>query len=320
MIMTPTYQITYAGKDVSNDFAPLLESITYREYLENKASEVELSLDNSKGFFFNDWYPAIDDKISIKIGYKNQALMNCGEFFVDDITLSGSRRGDTCNIRAISAKPSTLFSPVQIKNEEDTPISDIVNRIASDLGFSVKGDTSGNWSGVQKGSGLSFLHQLARETGRILKIEGTDLVFFLLSKIKSGIIVNTIYKGNEIGYSITDNASGRLSKCTVKSWRPDKKLLVVGEYDAGIDGGGAITIWDDCEGISAANSRAKNYVEDKNKERTQFSITMPGDVLYRSGVGVKTSGFGMFSKTWYVSEVVHTISKSGYFTELNLRE
>ena len=46
--MTPTYIITYEGKDVSKDFAPYLESVTFKEYLQNKASELELAFTNAE--------------------------------------------------------------------------------------------------------------------------------------------------------------------------------------------------------------------------------------------------------------------------------
>ncbi len=320
-ILKPTYQIIYAGKDVTKDFSPILESISFKEYLENKAAEVELSLFNDKGFFFGDWYPDIDDRINIKLGYESQALIDAGNFYVDDITLSGSRRGDMCNIRAMSARSSSIYSPIRKQNEKDKSLSEIVNRVATELGYTVKGDTSGSWSGIQNNTGLAFLEQLARETGRILKIEGADLIFFRLADIKAGAIVGAINKGEEVSYTMTDKAAGRISKCTVKSWRKKEKILITGQYDAGIEGGGSITIWDDCADTAAANQRAKNYVEDRTKEHNRFSITLPGDVKYRAGVRLTTSGFGQFSKTWYVAEASHTIDKSsGYLTKVTLQK
>jgi len=319
--MTPTYIIIYEGINVSKDFAPYLESITFKEYLENKAAELELVFTNAEQYFLNDWYPGIDDKITAKIGYKESQVINAGVFFVDDVTLSGGRSGDVCSFRAISAYGRSIHSDEQRKNQEAKPISTLVNAEASRLGYTAKGDLTGTWSGIQKGTGLQFIQQIARETGRIMKVEGTDLVFTKREVIKTGPIVGTIKKADVIDYSVTDKAAGRITKCTVKCWDKTNKQLITGEYDAGIKGGGSRTIWENVDDAAAAKERAKNYVEDWNKSGMRIEITIPGNVRYRAGVRVTLEGFGRFSKTWYVDDASHSISKSqGYTTKLNIQE
>lgn len=319
--MTPIYEITYEGRNVTKDFAPYLETITFKEYLENKASELELTFTNAEQYFLNDWYPGIDDKLKAKIGYKEASVINCGLFFVDDVTLSGGRSGDVCSFRATSAYGRSIHSDEQRKNQEAKPIATLVNAEALRLGYTAKGDLSGNWSGIQKGTGLQFIQQIARETGRIMKVEGTDLVFTKRETIKSGAIVGTIKKADIIDYSVTDKAVGRITKCTVKWWDKDKKQLITGDYDAGIKGGGSRTIWDNVDDTEAAQKRAKNYVEDWNKSGMRLELTIPGDVRYRAGVRVSILDFGRFSKPWYVDDAQHAVSKSqGYITKLTIQE
>lgn len=318
--MTPTYIIIYEGKDVSKDFAPFLESVTFKEYLENKAAELELVFTNAEAYFFSDWYPAIDDRLTAKLGYKEGQVINAGVFFVDDVTLSGSRSGDTCSFRAISALASTIYSSEMRQNREAKPLKALVESEAAKLGYKVKGDLTGNWSGIQKGTGLKFMEQIARETGRIMKVEGSDLIFYLRSEIKKGPVVGTVSRGEVIGYSITDKAAGRIGKCIVKCWKKTTKQLIEGTYDAKIKGGGSRTVWEDVDDTAAAIERAKNYVEEWNKDGMKLELNLTGDVKYRAGVQVKTIGFGRFDKTWYVSEVQHTISKSGgYVTKITLQ-
>ncbi len=319
--MTPVYIIIYEGKDVTKDFSPYLESVIFREYLENKAAELELSFTNAEAYFLNDWYPSVNDQLQAKLGYKEGLLLNAGVFYVDDVTLSGGRGGDTASFRAISAYASTIYSDAQRKNREGKPLSELVQEEAGRLGYTAKGDLSGTWSGIQTGTGFQFLEQLARETGRILKIEGADLIFYKLADVKKGAIAGTIARADVIDYSLTDKAAGRISKCTVKCWKKEKKELVEGSFDAGIKGGGSRTIWDDVEDQAAANERAKNYVEDWNKEGVRFEITISGNVRYRAGVRVTIAEFGRFSKIWYVAEAQHEISKNnGYTTKLILQE
>lgn len=316
----PVYNIIYEGRDVGKDFAPILKQVEFKEYLEGKAAELTLDFENKDGNFFNDWYPAADDTIQATIGLEGGDLLDCGLFYVDDITLAGGRSGDTCTIKAMSAKGSSIHSDVKKVNREGQSIQTIVNEIAGALGYTAKGDLAGTWTGVQNGTGLQFLQQLAKETGRIMKVEGTELVFFLLSKVQSGSVVATIEKGNEKDYNITDQAKGRVGKVTVKSWDASKKQMVEATHETGVKGGGSQTIHTNAADAGAAKSRAQAAAADSSKKGVTFDITVPGDVRLRVGVRLTTKGWGRFDRTWYIAETTHTVSRSGYITKLSLQE
>lgn len=317
----PVYNIIYEGRDVGQDFAPILKQVEFKEYLEGKAAELTLDFENKEGNFFNDWYPAADDTIKVKMGLEDGDLIDCGLFYVDDVTLAGSRSGDTCSIKGMSAKGSSIHSDVQKVNRESEQISTIVNKIAGDLGYTAKGDLAGTWTGVQQGTGLQFLQQLAVETGRIMKVEGSELVFFLLSKVQSGAVVAIINKADVKDYNITDQAKGRVAKVTVKSWDASKKQMVEATHETGVKGGGSQTIHTNAADSSAATARAKAAAADTGKKGVTFEITVPGDVRLRVGVRITTKGWGRFDRTWYIAEATHTINKSGgYITKLTLQQ
>jgi uncharacterized protein len=317
----PIYNIVYEGQDVGKDFAPILKQVEFKEYLEGKAAELTLDFDNKDGNFFNDWYPAADDTIMVKMGLEGGDLIDCGLFYVDDVALAGSRGGDTCSIKGMSAKGSSIHSDVQKVNREGESIQTIVNQIASSLGYTSKGDLSGTWTGVQNATGLQFLQQLAKETGRIMKVEGTELIFYKLSSIQNGAIVATINKADVKDYNITDQAKGRIAKVTVKSWDPAKKQTVESTHETGVAGGGSQTIYTNAADTNAASSRAEAAATDANKKGTTFDITVPGDVRLRVGIRITTKGWGRFDRTWYAAEATHTVSKSsGYLTKLTLQE
>lgn len=318
--MKPVYNIIYEGKDVGKDFAPILKQVEFKEYLENKAAEIILDMDNKSGNFFNDWYPQADDQVTVKMGLEGEDLLDCGLFFVDDITLAGSRSGDTVSIKAMSAKGSSIHSDEQRVNREAEQISEIVNNIAGQLGYTAKGDLSGTWTGVQQATGLQFLMQLAKETGRIMKVEGTELIFYKLADVQAGSVVASITKGNEKDYNITDQAAGRISKITVKSWNPDTKKMVEATEETGVSGGGSQTVYTNAADADAASDRAKATAADANKKGVTFELSVPGDVRLRVGVRITTKGWGRFDRTWYIAEATHTINRSGYLTKLTLQE
>lgn len=321
--LKPKIMIRYQDKNVSSDFAPILKGVTFRDYLEGRASSIELQLSNEKGFFFGDWYPEIEDKITLRIGYEGLEMMDCGTFWVDEIKLSGNRSGDECTISAMSVKPGILHSPKKRQNHAGTPIRELVARVAAEAGLRVAGDLEGCWNGVQDSTDIELLFDIAKATGCILKLEGDLLVYCKLSAIQQQkndtVKVLEIPRGNVQSYEVSDRAAGRITRCTVK-WRDVKnKKEYTGTYDAGIPGGGSVLIWEEVESDSAAEQKAKDYLTDRNKKGEEFSLRLMGDVRLRAGICVRPKGFGRFDKIYYIAEATHSVSSSGYITNITLR-
>lgn len=322
--LKPVIVIRYQDKNVTADFSPVLKSVSFRDYLEGRASSVELQLSNEKGFFFGDWYPEIEDKISLRIGYEGLEMMDCGTFWVDEIKLTGSRSGDECTISAMSIKPGALHAPKKRINHPSRPLRDFASQLAGELGLKAAGDLDGTWSGVQQNeTDVELCCRIARETGCLLKVEGDLLVFTKLYSVQKQKEepekVLEIPRGNILGYDLSNKAAGRISKCTVK-WRDVRnKKEYSGSYDAGIKGGGSTLLWEEVDSDSAADQKAKDYITDRNKKGEEFSMSLMGDVRLKAGICVRPKGFGKFDKGYYIAEAVHSVSSSGYTTNITLR-
>lgn len=317
--LKPKTVITYEGKDVSADFAPILEGISFKDFLDGCAGEIEINLSNREGFFWADWYPDIEDEIHTLMGYEGSDMLDAGIFWVDEVSLSGGNSGDTCNIRALSLRSSGLNSATQKKNHAGRPVADIVNEVADTLSCRAKGDLSGTWSGIQNETGLRFLNRLAHDLGRIFKVEGTDLIFYSIEKLGE-IGQLEIKRADVVSYDVKDVAAGRISKCTVKWWDRKAKKQIIGSYDAKIKGGGEVVRWEEVKDDAEAQKKAKDFITDRNKKGVEFSISMIGDVRLRAGVGVRMTGFGRFDGTYYISEATHTVNSSGYTTDVTLQK
>lgn len=317
-ILKPIVIITYEGKDVSADFAPILRGVTFKDTLDGKAGEAEISLSNARGYFLSEWYPEVDHTISLQMGYEGGALIDGGKFWVDEVSLAGSSSGSDCNIRALSLKSSNLNAPTKKKYHAARSISDIVFEIAGNLGCQVAGDTSGEWSGMQNEPDLAFLNRVAHETGRILKVEGERLVFYKVEAL--GDIGALQIKASDVrSYSIKDVAAGRISKCTVRWWDAKAKREISGSHSTGIKGGGEIEKWEEVKTASEARTKAKDMTTDRNKSGLTFSIEMVGDPRLRAGVSVDMVGFGRFDKTYYISKATHSFASGGYTTSVTLQ-
>ncbi|WP_300727027.1 hypothetical protein [uncultured Rikenella sp.] len=317
--LKPKTVITYEGKDVSGDFAPILRGVTFKDFLDGRAGEIEIDLSNREGLFWADWYPDIDDEIHILMGYEGGDMLDTGIFWVDEVSLSGGGAEDACRIRALSLRSSGLGAPVQRRNHAGRAVADIVNEVAEMLGCRARGDLSGTWSGIQNETGLRFLNRLACELGRICKVEGTDLIFYPIQQLGQ-IGQLEIKRGDVIDYDVKDIAAGRLSKCTVKWWDRKSKKQISGTYDARIKGGGEAVRWEEVKSSSEARQKARDYIADRNKSGVEFSLTLLGDVRLRAGVGVRMSGFGRFDDLYYISEATHSDSSSGYTTRVTLQK
>lgn len=317
--LKPKTVITYEGKDVSGDFAPILCGVSFKDYLDGRAGEIEINLSNREGFFWGDWYPDIDDEIHILIGYEGGDMLDAGIFWVDEVSLSGGNSGDGCSIRALSLRSSGLNSATQKKNHAGRPVAEIVGEVADQLECNAKGDLSGTWSGIQNEAGLRFLGRVAHELGRIFKVEGTDLIFYAIEKLGE-IGQLEIKRADVISYDVKDVAAGRISKCTVKWWDRKTKKLISGSYDAGIKGGGEVVRWEEVKDNAEAKKKATDFIADRNKKGVEFSISMVGDVRLRAGVGVQMTGFGRFDGIYYISEATHSVTSSGYTTDVTLQK
>lgn len=318
--LKPIALINYQGKDVTGDFAPILTSISFRDHLDGKAGELDIDLTDTKGLFLADWYPDVDDRIEVQMGFEQGDLMECGRFWVDEVKLSGSSSGNTCSIRALSLPSSAINAPQQRCYHQGRELQEIVSEEAQRLGYKVVGDLSGSWEGLQNETGLQFINRLAHETGRILKIEDDTLVFYRLEDILNVGSAVEIDRRDVASYEISDQAAGRIGKCTVKWWDRKGKKLISGSYDAGIKGGGSAVIWQEAKDAAEAQRKAQDYITDRNKSGIEFSFSAAGDVRLRAGITIRMVGFGRFDGLYYVSEAVHVQSNGGYTISVTLQK
>lgn len=323
--LKPKIVITYQDKNVTADFSPILKSVSFKDYLEGRAAEVELLLSNEKGFFLGDWYPECDDRITLKIGYENTELINCGTFWVDEVKLTGSSSGDEISIRALSLKSSVVYAPVKKKVIVRKTFREIAIDLMAETGLKVIGEIEGTWSGFQDETDVALLARIAKETGRIFKIENDEFIFYKTESITKVVEIRPDYlleipRNNVLSYDISDKAAGRIGKCTCKWWDAKTKKEITGTFDAGIKGGGSAVVWEEVESTGDAEQKAKDYITDRNKKGEEFSMQLIGDVRLRAGICVKPKGFGRFDKTYYIASATHTISDNGYSTLINLQK
>lgn len=99
-VRSPYFEIIYQGVDITNDIADDAISITFEDAVEGESSEIRVLIDDMNGRWKSEWQPAVGDRISLKMGYSNDDLLNCGDFEIDEVHFKG--QPDTVEFRGLA--------------------------------------------------------------------------------------------------------------------------------------------------------------------------------------------------------------------------
>src|SRR5512135_694849 len=100
-IRTPKWILTYDGVNVTADVSAMILAIKYVDRLGGGSGEVEVELEDHSKRWQGPWYPQLGDAMSLRIGYRGEQLLDCGDFQVDEIELNGPP--DVVTLRGLSA-------------------------------------------------------------------------------------------------------------------------------------------------------------------------------------------------------------------------
>lgn len=56
-VLQPTFTLWYQQKDITNDIAPYVTSVTYTDSIKNESDAIEVRLDDTDGRWMDKWYP-----------------------------------------------------------------------------------------------------------------------------------------------------------------------------------------------------------------------------------------------------------------------
>lgn len=90
--------------------------------------------------------------------------------------------------------------------------------------------------------------------------------------------------------------------------------------DAEKDGSGQVLeVNEKVSSNAEALTLAKKRLREKNSQEFKASFNLAGDARLVAGVTVKVEGFGAFDGKYIIETASHTISSSGYKTNITLR-
>lgn len=326
-VPVPTFVLTYNARDITADLTPFKLSVSYTDNLDGDESDsLELSLEDADGRWWDAWYPTKGDRINLRIGYEGHALVDCGDFEIDEIEIEGPP--SQVRIRALAAGVTKALRTNQGKAYENTTLAGLVRDVAARHKLTVVGAIEpipiARVTQFHE-EDIKFLKRVAKEYGYAFNVRGGKLTFYRLDELRAATAVQVIRQSDLSRYGFTDKV-----KDTPKSARVahhDHKSKKVVAYD--MDSDGKVVSKPSADTLKL-NSRVESHAQAKAKTKaalaragdaaTTATLNLWGNPKLVAGMNVELDGFGKLSGRYQIARSKHDLARnSGYATEIEVR-
>lgn len=325
-VKQPGWVLEYEGKDITKDVSPYILNITYSDVLKGEADHLDIRLEDRNHQWKNGWWPQKGDNVRLAIGYKNESLVNCGVFQVDEVELSGAP--DTVNLRALSAGVKEALRTRNTAAYENKTLQEIAEEIAGKHGLTLTGEVSEEKAKrrprriTQRNEhDLTFLRRLGESEGVIFTVKDEQLVWHDISLLDTAGIMMTINRLLDTSsYRFRSKTDLVYKACEVRYHDPQTKKVITHTQQAdGVTTGDVLKLYDRCESKADAIVKAKAALRNKNGAQVEGSISLPGTPLLAAGGNVALVGFGVLDGIYQIIKARHTMSRgSGYKTDIDI--
>lgn len=334
-------RVSIDGHDATAYIAPSLLDFSYTDNLSGKADEVQLTLQDREARWNGPWKPQKGMQVVANLSVHDwfaqgeDAILACGSFKIDEITLDGPP--DAFTIKAVSASlTSGLRDERKTRAWENQSLQGIAGQLAGEHSLDLHyegGENSAETHMVRQDqreeADLPFLHRLANERAMHCKVHDGKLILSdsikaeqqnpaaTLSRTGTDTPVThysfkqssagTAYTKVEAAY--TDSSTGQVHTATAQvekgSQNADPKTM---QLNARV------------ESSSAAMRLAGSALHNANKSTDTASVDCMGHPGLVAGLTIQLAGFGDFSGSYLIEKATHKLGSSGYTTTLELRK
>ncbi len=332
-------RLIFDGVDISADINRYLQSLTYTDNEQDKTDDISLSIDDREGVWLGSWLntpgAAKGAELSAVIIQKNwesdgkDRVLDCGTFQIDTVSGSGPPTKVTIKGGSIPAT-STARTQKKTKAWEKIKLSGIANEIAGKNGLQCMFESSFDPFYTRKEqvqeSDITFLQRLCHAAGISLKVTAKMIVLFDASDYEKKAAVRKIKRGasDVLRYSFsTSFQDASYSSCRVKYTDPSSGTTYDATYnapDAATNGSGQVLeVNEKVSSNAEALTLAEKRLREKNCQQFTATFNLVGDALLVAGVTVEVEGYGAFDGKYIVETATHSVSGSGYTTNVKLR-
>ena len=324
-VRSPQWILSYLGVNITADVSEMVLAIRYVDQLEGASGELEVDLEDSTKLWQSSWYPALGDIVSLQIGYRGEALLDCGEFQIDELELDGPP--DVMRLRCLAAYITPAMRTANTVAYENMGIVEIAALIAAKYGLVMVAASSESESDVvfarvtqRRQTDLEFLKRLAREHNFDFTVRGGQLVFYARPALESVPAVAAITRTDTVRFSFRNRTRRIYDGAEFSYFDPDTKQLITQSVSAPSPTGDTLKIVARCENAQQALVKAEAALHLHNMVFVDASIEGPGSTALVAGNNVQLSGWGALDGTYLIETAQHHLARAtGYSTSIAAR-
>jgi len=345
-------KLEFEGVDISNEIEKYFLSMTYTDNEEDKADDLQISLDDRDGIWIGDWLNTAaqsepgesSSNITETAGAKGAMLhvliiqknwnsdgidkaLDCGVFEIDSV--DGSGPPARVNLKGTSIPyTSTIRKQEKSKAWENVHLKDIGTEIASSSGMNFMFESEYNpfyerREQVQQ-SDIVFLKSLCKDAGIALKVTSKTIVMFDAAAYEARDTVRTIRRGDSDvkKYRFATNFNDTAyDKCRVVYTDSKSGETIKYTYTPRRPPGSGLTLEINEKVIDREDARqlAMKRLRQKNKKEFTADFTLVGDLDLVAGVTVDVEGYGAFDGKYIIETAAHRVS-GGSTVSIKLRK
>ena len=333
--------------DVSKFINPSLSSLSYTDNSKNAIDDLSIDLENFDKRWLSDWYPDENTKFKVSLIQSDDALkdntvrsLNIGSFYADQMDFSP----DKLSLKLIAIPlSSNIRDQKNSKSWEKVTLEELVSKIANkhEMGFEkhVKGNIFFDRLDQVSETDLSFIQRICKELSISVKVTDDKIIVFEDSEFFENEPV-TLFEISDYrikDFSISEKNQGIYDKVEVSYYDPVAKKHIIETITKeelekrtnpeSTDTSSAKsttttkkkavekedikkkTLKVKGKGKTDPKKTAEKTLKEKEKERTQCSLTVDGDVSYLAGMVLNLgTSWGRFSGKYSIDKVEHSVS------------
>ncbi|HKN12982.1 MAG TPA: hypothetical protein VJX68_07265 [Candidatus Binatus sp.] len=313
--------------NITADVSEMVLAIRYVDRLDGASGELEVELEDSEKLWQGPWYPALGDVVSLQIGYSGEALLECGDFQIDELELEGPP--DVMRLRCLAAYITPAMRTANTVAYENMGILEIAAQIAAKYGLAMVVASSESESDLmfaritqRRQTDLEFLKRLAREHNFDFTVRAGQLIFYERPALESVPAVAVITRSDTMRFSFRNRTRRIYDGAEFSYFDPDTKQLITQmvSADSSSPTGDTLKIVARCENSEQAQVKAEAALHLHNMVFVDASIEGPGITVLVVGNNVLLSGWGALDGTYLIETALHHLARAkGYSTSIGAR-
>lgn len=338
-------RIFFGGVDITSDCRKYLLSLSYTDNEGiDEADDLQITLQDRDGVWQQGWLkraveaaanrsrldPALSSlTIQAKILRKENGKtteMDCGKFQLDAVSTSGPP--DVITIKGTSVPYHAAMRNTKVERTwSGTKLTQIARTLAKEcrLGLKTYLRNDPAVSADQNNeANAAFLARICRKYGVRCKMTDNNIVLY---DNASGPIAGPvkIKKNNDSTERLdAGRAQTEYQICRVWYVTPGGTLIegraFADDYDPENEDNLQLNWPTRVSSKAEAERIAKHQLSLHNSYALSGSVTVPGDFRLLGGTDVTLEGYGFWDGGYIAASTVHTVSDSGYVTEVSLRK